>query len=236
MYTRDTTFKTNYMQNVSVQSYNDNNEVDLENGNYEALSQRDTNNSDTFDNYILSQKFGQGNIEKAILLLFLIILLTGAILYYYWNFFKPYYIKLLLVSSSIDILLFLFYCSLRLQFNSSDWINSFPIQFYNFLDYVLIINFLLKLTAFVIYFFHKITLSSIFLFSGKFLLEIYLLLSCVKMIIFCPGYKTCAGCFEIGVGWIKYLVCCDNQEVRENNNFSEDSSDSNFLNNSIQVE
>ena len=105
------------------------------------------------------------------------------------------------------------------------------------MDYILIINFLLKLTVFIIYLFYRITLSSIFLFSGKFLLELYLLLSCVKMIIFCPGYKTCSSYFEVGVGWIKYLfLFCVNQEVKEYNRSPDDSSDTNNSNNILQFE
>ena len=227
MRTTDTTFKTNYGQNGSDQYINGNNEMEFDVENYESLSQKETSSTDNFDNFILSQKYGQNNLEKAILLLTLIILFSVAILYYYWNFFKLYYIKLLLISSSIDFLLLLFYCALRLKFNSNDWINSFPNQFYNFLDYIIIINFMLKLVIFIIYFFYRITMSSIFLFSGKFLLEIYLLLSCVKMIIFCPGFKKCSSYFEVAVGWIKYLlICCNNQGPREFDRSDLDFSDS----------
>ena len=161
MRTTDTTFKTNYGQNGSDQYINGNNEMEFDVENYESLSQKETSSTDNFDNFILSQKYGQNNLEKAILLLTLIILFSVAILYYYWNFFKLYYIKLLLISSSIDFLLLLFYCALRLKFNSNDWINSFPNQFYNFLDYIIIINFMLKLVIFIIYFFYRITMSSI---------------------------------------------------------------------------
>lgn len=231
MHTRDTTFKTNYMQNDSGDSHDDNDEnrINFEN---DPLIQQEANINDNFDNFLLCQKYGQPNIEKAILLLILIILFAVAILYYYWNYFKLYYIRLLLVSSSVDLLLLLFFCALRIKFNSNEWISSFPIQFYNFMDYVLIINFLLKLVIFILYFFFKITLSSIFLFSGKFLLELYLLLSCVKLIIFCPGYKSCLGIFEIAVGWIQFMLfCCESQEEKGFNRLSDDSSDYNNINN-----
>ena len=237
MITNDTTLRTNYVLNGSHQFNNDNNEIEYIFDNVDILSPRDINNFDNFDNKILCQKYGQKNIEKAILLLTLIILCSVAILYYYWKFFKLYYIRLLLITSSVDIILLLFYCALRLTFNSNEWINSFPSQFYIFMDYILIINFILKLIIFIIYFFYRITLSSIFLFSGKFLLELYLLLSCVKMIIFCPGYKWCSTSFEVGVGWIQYLfICCDNQENREFNRLSDDSSDTNYSNNSLEIE
>ena len=235
MFTRDST--NNYNHNFSNASGGDYNEVELEFGNIEAISQRETNNSDTFDNNVLSQKFGQASIEKAILLLFLIISLSGAILYYYWHFFKVYYIRLILISSSVDLLLLLFYGALRIRFNSNEPTTSFNNQFYYFMDFVLIINFLLKSVIFVLYFFYKINLSSIFIFSGKYLLEIYLLLSCIKMIIFCPGYKKCIGIFEIVIGWFKYLfVCFDNQDNREYNRSSDDSSDYNILNSEVLEE
>ena len=172
MITSDTTFRTNYMQNASHQYNNDNNEMEFVFDNVESISPRDMNNNDNFDNKVLCQKYGQKNIEKAILLLALIILCSVAILYYYWKFFKLYYIRLLLITSSVDVILLLFYCALRLTFNSNDWINSFPSQFYIFMDYIIIINFISKLIIFIIYFFYRITLGSIFLFSGKFLLEL----------------------------------------------------------------
>ena len=56
------------------------------------------------------------------------------------------------------------------------------------------------------------------------------------MIIFCPGYKWCSTSFEVGVGWIQYLfICCDNQENREFNRLSDDSSDTNYSNNSLEI-
>ena len=135
MKTNDTTFRTNYIHNYSYHSLNNNNnEAVFDFGNNDSLSQRDTENTDNFDNYVLCQKYGQPNIEKAILVLCLINLLSGIILYYYWNFLKLYFIRLLLISSSIDILLLLFYIALRIKFNSNDWFNTFPIQFYDFLD------------------------------------------------------------------------------------------------------
>ena len=227
MRTNDTSLRTNYLQAYnSFHSFNNNNDVVFENENYDSLSQRDTGETDNFNNYELCQKFGQPSIENTILLLILIILFSGFILYYYWNFFRIYYIRLLLISSSVDLILFLFYCALRLKINSNDWINTFPVQFHNFLDYVIIINFILKTVIFVMYFFFKIPLSSLFLFSGKYLLELYLLISCTKYMIFCPGYKSFSGCFEIGVGLIKNMLnCCEGQVDREYNRISEDSSD-----------
>ena len=201
MRTNDTTFRTNYAQNNSFHSFNNHNDVMIfEHENYDSMS-REGVDTDNFDNYDLCQKFGQPNIEKTILLLVLIILFSGFILYYYWNLFKLYYIKLLLISSSIDLLLLLFYCSLRIKFNVNEWINSFPVQFYYFLDYIIIINCILKL---------------------------YLLVSSVKLMIFCPGYKSFALCFEAGVGGIKNLLnCCEGQADREYNRVSDDSSDFN---------
>ena len=151
MRTTDTTYKTNYGQNGSYQY----DEIEFDVENYESLSQKETSSTDNIDNFILSQIFGQNSLEKAILLLTLIILFSVAILYYYWNFFKLYLIKLLLISSSVDLVLLLFFCALRLKFNSNDWINSFPNQFYNFLDFIIIINFLLKFIIFILYFFIK---------------------------------------------------------------------------------
>ena len=80
---------------------------------------------------------------------------------------------------------------------------------------------------------HKISLGSIFIFSFKFLLELYLLLSCVKFMIFCPGYKTCEGWFEYGLGGIKYLFFgINNQAFDEYSSVSDDSGD---INNTINI-
>ncbi len=229
MRTSDTSIRTAYMHNNNTFHNFQGNEVNSIGGeNNDIANQKNDENADIFDNFSLCQKYGQANIEKAILLLILIISITGFILYYYWKLLKLYYIKILLVAVSIDIILLFFYCYLRLKFNSNDWVNSFPTEFYNFIDYIITINFILKVLALVIFFFHKISLGSIFIFSFKFLLELYLLISCTKYMIFCPGYKSFSGCFEIGVGLIKNMLnCCEGQVDREYNRISEDSSDNN---------
>ena len=177
MRTTDTSMKTadfhnnNTFHNIPAVNINS---MAEENNNIN--NERDNENADIFDNFSLCQKYGQANIEKAIILLFIILSLTVFILYYYWKLLRLYYIRLILVSASIDVLLLLFYCALRLKFNSNNWFNSFPIAFFNFLDYIIIINFILKVIVLVIFFLHKISLGSIFIFSFKFLLELYLLI------------------------------------------------------------
>ena len=112
-------------------------------------NKKEDENPNIFDNFSLCQKYGQANIEKTILLLIIILLLTGFILYYYWNLLRLYYIRLLLISASIDIILLLFNCALRLKFNSNDWFNSFPTSLYNFIDYIILINSLILLYLFI---------------------------------------------------------------------------------------
>ena len=178
--------------------------------NSDSISQRDTQNSDIFDNFTLCQKYGQSNIEKAIVLLLSISLVSGLILYYNIKIIKSILIKTLCISSIIDLLLLLLYCFLRFKFNSDEWFNSFPIKIFNCVDYILIINFIIKVVVFIMSFFYKQALGSIVLFCFKFLLELYLLMSCVKILIFCPGYKILDEIFEKAIGWIKYfLICCD---------------------------
>ena len=231
MKTNDTTFKTNYANNIP--HIIDNQNIGIDDDNSDSISQRDTENSEIFDNFAICQKFGQANIEKAIILLILIISITGFILYYYWKLLKLYYIKILLVAVSIDIILLFFYCYLRLKFNSNDWVNSFPTEFYNFIDYIITINFILKVLALVIFFFHKISLGSIFIFSFKFLLELYLLISCAKFMIFCPGYKSCEGFFEYCLGNIRYL--CFNSNNQTFDEYRQLSSDSGDIDNTVNI-
>ena len=220
MKTNDTTFKTNYLHN-SNRSTN-NLQLAIEEENSDSISQRDTENSDIFDNFALCQKYGQSNIEKAIILLISITLISGLILYYNIKIIKSYFIKILCSSSIIDLLLLLFYCFLRIKFSSNDWFNSFPIQLYNCIDYILIMNFIIKIIAFIMSFFYQKTLGLLFLFSFKFLLELYFLMSCVKILIFCPGYKTFEEYFERAIGWIKYLLfCCENEHEPEVNDLND---------------
>jgi len=227
MRTSDTSIRTAYMHNNNTFHNFQGNEVNSIGGEKNDIAnQKNDENADIFDNFSLCQKYGQANIEKAILLLILIISITGFILYYYWKLLKLYYIKILLVAVSIDIILLFFYCYLRLKFNSNDWVNSFPTEFYNFIDYIITINFILKVVALVIFFFHKISLGSIFIFSFKFLLELYLLISCAKFMIFCPGYKSCEGFFEYCLGNIRYLCFnSNNQTFDEYRQLSDDSGD-----------
>ena len=127
MKTTDTSFKTNHVHNLMHQM---NNQLStLEEENYDSISQRDTENSDIFDNFKLCQIYGQANIEKAILLLISILLITGLALYYNIKIRKPYLIKIIYASSIVDFLLLIFFTFLRYKFNNEEWFNSFPIRF-----------------------------------------------------------------------------------------------------------
>ena len=106
MRTSDTSIRTAYMHNNNTFHNFQGNEVNsIGCENNDIANQKNDENADIFDNFSLCQKYGQANIEKAILLLILIISITGFILYYYWKLLKLYYIKILLVAVSIDIIL-----------------------------------------------------------------------------------------------------------------------------------
>ena len=219
----DSIHKTNYIHQTP------DNHHTLEDENT-SISQRDNDNSDIFDNFTLCQKYGQSNIEKAIILLICIILLSGLILYYNIKMLKPYLIKLICITSIIDLLLLLFYCFLRIKFNSDEWLDSFPIRFFNCTDFIIIINFILKTVQFIMSFFYQKTLGSLVLFSSKYLLELYLVMSCVKILVFCPGYKTFEEYFERAIGWVKYLlICCENEHEQDLNDYKKVNDDTSFF-------
>ena len=112
MKTTDTSFKTNHVHN-SMRRMN-NHHSTLEEENYDSISQRDTENSDIFDNFKLCQRYGQANIEKGILLLISILLITGLILYYNVKIMKHYLIKMIYASSIVDLLLLIIFAFLRI--------------------------------------------------------------------------------------------------------------------------
>ena len=236
MKTNDTTYKTNYMHNSPHTSNNPHTTIDEDNS--DSISQRDTENSNILDNFSLSEKFGQPIIEKAIILLILIILLSGLILYYNLKIKKAYFIKILSIASIIDSLLLLFYCFLRIKINSSQWFDSFPIHLYNYIDYIIIINFILKFVLFIMSFFSQKTLGSLVLFCMKFLIELYFLISCVKLLIFIPGFKTLEEYFEKAIEGIKFLlICCENdheQEVYDYKRINEDTTNYDINGNELQ--
>ena len=197
--------------------HNQNIGIDEDNSN--SISQRDGDKSDIFDNFALCQKYGQSNIEKAIFLLISIILISGLILYYNLKILKSLFIKLLSIGAIIDLLLLLFYCFLRIKFSSDEWFNSFPVQLDNYMEYIIIINFLLKLGTFILSFFYKKTFGSLILICFKFLLDFYCLMSCVKRLIFCPGFKTFEEYIERIIGWIKNLLIYCNEHEAEGNEY-----------------
>ena len=210
MKTTDTTFKTNYLQNNP--NAPNQQAIAAEDENSDSISQRDTENSDIFDNFSLCQKFGQANIEKGIFLLIIITLISGVILYYNMKNLKTIYIKLLSISSIIDLLLLLIYCFLRIKFSADQWFNPFPILLFNYSDYAILFNFGFKIAIFVLSFFYSKTLLLLLLSAFKFLLELYFLLNCVKFLVFCPGYKTFQECCDCIIGKLKKSFnCCENE-------------------------
>ena len=65
------------------------------------------------------------------------------------------------------------------------------------------------------------------------MLELYLLKSCVRIIIFCPGYRTFEEIFEKAIGWIKYLlICCENDNDYKKVNVSTSTNTTNWDQNS----
>ena len=214
MKTTDTSFKTNHIHN-SIHQMN-NQQTTLEEENYDSISQRDTENSDIFDNFKLCQRYGQSNIEKGLLLLISIILITGLILYYNIKIMKSYLIKIIYASSIVDMLLLLIFIFLRFKFSNEEWFNSFPIRFYSYIDYIIILNTIFKTVIFILSFLYQKSLGSLGLILIKFLLELYFFVSCVKILIFCPGHKILEEFFEKAVGWIKYLlICCENDHEQD---------------------
>ena len=215
MKTTDTTFKTNYLNTLAL-----NQQGTTENENSDSISQRESANSHIFDNFNLCQKYGQSNIEKAILLLLSITLISGIILYYNINIMKTIFIKLLCIASIIDLLLLLFYCFLRIKFSSDQWFNLFPAQIDSYSDYIILMQFVLKVVVFVLSFFYLTTLTILLLCSFKFLLELYFLMNCVKMLIFCPGYSTFQEYFEKTIGCLK----CENEHDNDYKKVNDDTS------------
>ena len=213
MRTNDTTYANNAPHILNNQN------LGIDEENSDSISQRDGDKSGIFDNFTLCQKYGQSNIEKAIFLLISIILISGLILYYNLKIIKSLFIKLLCIAAIIDLLLLLFYCFLRIKFSSDQWFNSFPIQLDNYMEYVIIINFLLKLATFILSFFYKKTYGSLILICFKFLLDFYFLMSCVKRLIFCPGFKTFEEYVERIIGSIKNLLICCNEHENEGNEY-----------------
>ena len=150
MKTTDTSFKTNHIHNSMHQM--NNHHSTLEEENYDSISQRDTENSDIFDNFKLCQRYGQANIEKGILLLISILLITGLALYYNIKIIKPYLTKIIYASSIVDLLLLIIFTFLRYKFSNEEWFNSFPIRFYSYIDYIILLNSILKIVIFILSF------------------------------------------------------------------------------------
>ena len=213
MRTNDTTYENNAPHILHNQN------IGLEEENSDSISQRDGEKSGIFDNFALCQKYGQSNIEKAIFLLISIILISGLILYYNLKILKSLFIKLLCIGAIIDLLLLLFYCFLRIKFSSDEWFNSFPVLWDNYMEYIIIINFILKLVTFILSFFYNKSFGSLILICFKFLLDFYFLMSCVKRLIFCPGFKIFEEYIERGIGCIKTLLICCNEHETEGNEY-----------------
>jgi len=235
MKTNDTSEVQKPSLNVNVQN------TTLEEENTFSISQRDTE-SNVFDNFSLCQRYGQSSIEKAVVLLLIISLISGLILYYNFKTMQKSFRNLICVTSLIDLLLLLIYCFLRFKFNSNQWFNSFPVHFNSYIEYIIILNFIAKVVIFIMSFLYPKSLGCLLLFICKFLLELYLLISCVKLMIFCPGYIIFEEYLEKGILWIKnnLFICCEHEHEVEINDYKkliyDDTSNyENISNNEIQL-
>ena len=134
-----------------------------------------------FDNSNICQIYGQTNIEKCILLSLFIICYTIGILYYYFNKIFVTLLNFCIISLLLDITNLIFFSIILYKLrkeNLFEKINHCLLKFNDYLIIIKILNNTIILTIVCIYLNDD---NIFFLFIGKYVIEIYFLLTSIKL-------------------------------------------------------
>ena len=178
-----------------------------------------------FDNSNICQIYGQTNIEKCILLLLFIICYTIAILYYYFNKIFVTLLNFCIISLLLDITNLIFFSVILYKLrkeNLFEKINHWLLKFNDYLIIIKILNNTIILTLVCIY----LNDDNIFyLFIGKYVIEIYFLLTSIKLFMFFPGSQLILEQSNKIIAFCKYYLLCNDiesePESEEYNNIEE---------------
>ena len=173
-----------------------------------------------YDNSNICQYYGQGNIEKCIFLLFFLITYTSTILYYYINIIGNFLFYFIILTLSIDSLSFIFYCYFLYKLKSDDIFEKILSILIQFNDTLIIINSIFKTFVLSIV---SVTLKNwipFLLFSSKYILDIYLMLTSIKIFMFCPGVRSFQEFTDKFIFYFKtYILCCEVEFEQENETY-----------------
>ena len=186
-----------------------------------AKQQKEKNFYFYYDNSNICQYYGQSNIEKCLFLLFFLITYTITIIYYYITLMNNFLYYTIICSLSIDSLCFIFYCYFLYKLKSDEMFEKIPNILIKFNDYLIIFNSIIKTFIISIISVSFIKWAPLLLFFAKYILEIYFMLTSIKIFMFCPGIRNCQEFSERFMFYFKYyILCCDIEQEQENEEYT----------------
>ena len=165
-----------------------------------------------FDNSNICQIYGQTNIEKCVLLLLFIICYTIAILYYYFNKISDFLLDFCIISLLLDVLNLIFFSVFLYKLRKENIFEKINHSLIKLNDYIIFINNLnntIILSLACVYLYDD---NIIFLFIGKYVVEIYFLLISIKLFMFFPCSQLILEKTNKIIAYCKYYLLCNDIE------------------------
>ena len=167
----------------------------------------------TYNNSIISIRFSQQNYEKCLLLMILIILIYLTIWYLNESFSFLFSIFFYL-SFSIDLMILTYYFFTVIRLRKDEIFTTMSIDLSETFDKVIILNYIIKLTNFILFFIVIIysDFSFKFLMIIKFLLDLYFCFISLKLCMLCNFFIYLSEKIYLLWTWIKSTFCCIDEE------------------------
>ena len=168
-----------------------------------------------YDNSLISQSYGQYNIEKCLIVIISIILYASVLGYVYIDIFSAIKFYLFAFTSGFDFLISLYYIYLIFNLKKEEIFQQISLNIFSIIDLLIFFNYLGKFIFITIilldnsfYFFW-----CLFFFICKFLLDTYYVIISLKIFMLSPCMVSVQEFFEkLWINIKYYILCCEVEE------------------------
>ena len=167
----------------------------------------------TYNNSIISIRYSKQNYEKCLLLMIFIIL-TYLTIWYLNETFSFIFSIFFYLSFSIDLLILAYYFFIVLRLRKHEIFTTISLDLSDTFDKVIILNYFIKLTNFILFFIviNESDFSFEFLMMIKFLLDLYFCFNSLKFSMVSNFFIYLNEKIYFLWTWIKSTFCCIMEE------------------------
>jgi len=165
-----------------------------------------------YDNSIISESYGQSNVEKCLFILTCLILFSFVLGYIYIEIFSTLKFYILSITILLDLLVNVYYIYLYISLKNEQIFQKVSMTNYTGMDILIFLNYLNKVVFSLLIFwdnaFHY--LWCIFFFSMKFIFDTYFIMVSLKLFMLSPCMIKIQEFFQrLWINVKLYILNCD---------------------------